>query len=215
MFRRTKVVKTRIALMDMRLVDIPPMNTLLFLKAKQGRTGVQTPKYPIERTSVTFKEPVLLDYELPENPLAHHPKPLRISFRRETTSKSGFTRYGNCEIDIMQMVLTNTTEIRLLLSDCPYNTYFLATLCLLEGCPYEPGVIQTEIASTTEEQHSDDSGSSTLSTLSSRRSSSETGAHTELSLINTAPVKISPDRFRELEQQVDDLLASIITNSMT
>jgi hypothetical protein len=186
----------------MRLIDIPPMNSLLFVKAKQGHRGIQTQKYPVEKTSVIFAEPLLFDYALPRDPSAHRCKPLRLSFRRETSSRPGFVRFGICEINILEMVLAGQSEIRLLLTECVYNTYFMGKLVLPEGSPYpEPDVAP----SFCRERQSSESGSCTSSgkiaaAPSSQGSSSgsDTGNRNCGSIFDSLPVKVSFERFLQL-----------------
>jgi hypothetical protein len=220
MFRRAKIAKTRLELRDMRLTDIPPMHNLLFLKVKQGRSFVRTRKFPIEKSRVNFEEPIIFDYALPCDSRAHHPKPLRLSFRQETSTKSGFTRFGNCEIDIMEMIVNGATEVSILLSECAYNTYFAAQLYLPGGSPFSPtravaddAVLNPVFA--TDESWSSNSSDRAQSHSQSSRSGSDPSVQLTHFLFESMPHKVTFERFRELEQQVDDLLAAIITERVT
>jgi hypothetical protein len=217
MFRGPKVEFTRIALMDMHLIDIPPMNSLLFVKAKQSRRGIHSSKYPVEKTTVIFSEPLLFDFNLPRDPGAHRCRPLRLSFRRETSSRSGFARYGVCEVNVLEMILTGQSEIRYLLSDCMYNTYFIGRLALPEGSPYPEPELSPCPSLYRDRQSS--SGSETPSdrafSRGSQGSSSDSSSRSRPSLFDSLPVKVSLERFLQLEEQVDGLLAGIVIDRAT
>jgi hypothetical protein len=205
--------KTKIYLNDMKLVDIPPNQSLLFLRYKQGRAGSESRKYPIIRNFVIFAEPLIFDYDMPLNPESHHPKPLRLSFRLENGSNSGFTRYGVAELDIMQYLIDRQFEIRVLLSECSYNTYFIAKLQVPEGNPFssldslsffessgEGGTVSSAPPSTTRR----------TSALSGSQSHVSSSSSNSMHLFETAPVKVSREKFDQLEKQVDLMLAGII-----
>jgi hypothetical protein len=197
----------------MKLVDIPQRQNFLFLKAKQGRVGVTTRKYPIANNSVIFVEPLIFDYELPEDPSGHHPKPLRLSFRVENSSNSGFTRYGVCEIDIMKKILEDSSDIQVLLSECQFNTYFHARLHLPGGAPWSSFPI-IELRRLSEEFPDSEGSAHSASTGQPRTTvtvqSSSSSNRLSTSLYDSSPVKITPAKFQELESQVDQLLAGII-----
>lgn len=126
-----------IELADMKLIDIPPTQNLVFFAAKQGRERVESDKYPIEKTTVTFTKPLVFAYNFPKNPKGKHTDPLRISFRLENPSAfSSFKRYGIVELDITQCYLEDATKLRVLLSDCAYNTYLVCELRFPNGPPY-------------------------------------------------------------------------------
>jgi hypothetical protein len=214
MFRRLRAHanpagKTKIHLNDMRLTNVPPNQCLIFLKCKQGRTGFESRKYPILGNTVIFAEPLIFDYEMPHDLRAHHPKPLRLSFRMENPSSSGFTRYGIAEFDVMQCIVDSEFELHLLLSDCAYNTYFRATLVLPEGSPFptitaKVAAIQaTTPASLPLMRKKIESPAVKSSEVSSSSSYSNR-------LFETAPVRVSREKFDQLEKQVDLMLAGII-----
>jgi hypothetical protein len=182
----------------MRLIDIPPHQSLVFMRFKQGRVGGCSKKLPIVNHTVTFAEPLAFDYKMPQNPSARHPKPLRLSFRFENVYNSGFTRYGIAEIDVMQRILDNDFSIRILLSDCSYNTYFVATLTVPGGSPFADGTVNRSATDTAPSP-----------TLVRSRSSSSSSAASDV-LFEASPVRVSRERFDELETQVDLLFASII-----
>jgi hypothetical protein len=198
-------------LTDMKLIDIPPSQNLLYLKVKQGGTGAETRKYPIVRNSVVFKEPLLFEYEMPRSPNSRHPKPLRLSFRLENPLSSGFTRYGIAELDIMQLILDGASEVRVLLPVCSYNTWFTADFQLPEGSPFPhkasaPASTDSQMTASWSDT-SDASPSLSFSSVSERSSSSSNSNR----LYETAPVKLPRETFDLLERQVDDILAGIIT----
>jgi hypothetical protein len=89
----------------MHLIDIPPHQSLLFVKIKQGRTGWKSNKFPVGKSTVALPEPIFFDYEFPSDPFTRHTKPLRLSFRFETSHHAGFTRYGIVELDLTQAIL--------------------------------------------------------------------------------------------------------------
>jgi hypothetical protein len=221
LFRRRKLRSTagsasvaKIHLNDMKLVDIPPTQSLVYLRYKQGRSGAETRKYPILRNSVSFAEPIIFDYEMPSDRHSHHPKPLRLSFRMENPSNSGFTRYGIVELDVMQCILDSQFDLRFLLSECSYNTYFVAKLELPEGSPFPSSPRSVEFLESTDASSPSSSGppstsrnvSHPVSVLSQVSSSSSTSTM----LFETAPVKVSREKFDQLEKQVDIMLAGII-----
>jgi hypothetical protein len=182
----------------MKLIDIPPHQSLVFAKFKQGRTGGRSRQYPIVKTTVFFAEPLLFDYEMPSDPLSRHPKPLRLSFRFEDWRNSHFKRYGIAELDVMQHILAGQFNIKILLSDCSYNTYFTAQLQLPEGSPFLRNCVCPQVPEVVASSASTDSGAS-----SSSSSLSDV-------LFDATPVRISRARFDELEKQVDLMLADII-----
>jgi hypothetical protein len=203
--------RTKILLTDMKLIDIPPSQNLLYLKVKQGRTGAETRKFPIVKNSVSFKEPLLFEYEMPRRPTSRNPKPLRLSFRVENPLSSGFTRYGIAELDIMQLILDGASEIRVLLPVCSYNTWFTANFQLPEGSPFPREAAAPaptdNIAQPSWSNTSDVSPTSSVSSVSEKSSSSSNSNR----LYDTAPVKLPRETFDLLERQVDDILAGIIT----
>ena len=135
--RSSRHNQVTIELADMKLVDIPPAQNLVFFAAKQGRERVESDKYPIEKTTVNFTKPFLFSYEFPKTPKGRRTDPLRISFRLEhQASFSGFKRYGIVELDLTQCYLEDATKIRVLLSECAYNTYLVCELRFPNGPPY-------------------------------------------------------------------------------
>jgi hypothetical protein len=128
----------------------------------------------------------------------------------ETPSSSGFTRYGVVEIDVMQCLLDARADVRALLQECAYNTHFAATLSAPEGSPFAapPGAAAP-----------DADGDAPLSAPPARQKAAAQGApfsqgssssSTSTRLFESAPVRISRERFDQLEKQVDLMLAGII-----
>jgi hypothetical protein len=193
MFRRltdhTAARKTRISLVNMRLIDIPPCESLVFVKFKQGRRGDQSQKFPIVKSTVCFTDPLLFDYEM-----GRHSKPLRLSFRFENPHNARFTRYGVVEIDVMQRIIDCNFAIRILLSDCSYNTYFTATLHVPGEAPFPRQSCPAE------------------EPRSLPTSSSSSSASTSDVLYSTIPMAISRETFDRLEREVDLMLADVLTN---
>jgi hypothetical protein len=226
MFRKKsgKGKKVWIQISNMRLIDVPPNQCLMFLKAKQGRTGAATKKYAIVKNSVLFAEPLRLEYELPADGSARPVKPLRLSFRFENPSNSGYTRYGIVELDVAKCLSEGMTRIEMLLSECTYNSYFIALLGLCElGQP--TGVTRSSSAGngvvvdgkTSDESISEASTSSHTPTNTSmcsrsRRSEDSTSSYRPPTIYDMSPVKIPLEKFEFLEHQIDDLLASIIND---
>jgi hypothetical protein len=204
--------KTKIRLDDMQLINIPPTQCLIFMKYKQGRTGSESRKYPISGNDVIFAEPLIFDYEMPHERHAHHPKPLRLSFRMENPSSSGFTRYGIVELDLMQYTLDGEFNVRVLLADCAYNTYFLAKLQLPEGPPFLTAASEAAVEDATGNSLADSipmmrPRAGSLAASGSQGSSSSSSS---TQLFERSPVPISRERFDQLEKQVDLMLAGII-----
>jgi hypothetical protein len=207
--------KITVHLQNLKLVDIPPMNNRFFIKAKQGRKGLETSKHQISKTTVTFTETLVFQYEMPNDHLSRHPKPLRLSVRSENFSNSGFSRYGFIELDIMAMVLAETRDFRVLLANCPYNTYLVARLELPEGNPFPSYSAPASIV------NSNSSSPFTLEVVSTSHcsgtagDSSSGGYSSSDELFETSPIKVSRVEFDDLEKQVDDLLAGVIVGDQT
>jgi hypothetical protein len=158
------------------------------MRYKQGRTGSESRKYPIVRNIVLFSEPLLFDYEMPRDPCAHHPKPLRLSFRLENPSNSGFTRYGIVELDLRQYMIVGQCDQ------------------MPEGTPF-PSARPSAVCEMAGESAPSSSGPSSARTAFSTGSSSSSNSTL---LFETAPVKMPRERFDLLERQVDVMLAGII-----
>jgi hypothetical protein len=146
---------------------------------------------------------------------SHHPKPLRLSFRVENSSNSGFTRSGIAELDIIQYLLDRQFEIRVLLSECSYNTYFIPKLQVSEASPFssldslsflepsgEGGTVSSAPPSTTRRT------AALFAAQSHVNSSSSNSTH----LFETAQAKVSREKFDHLEKQIDIMLAGIIND---
>jgi hypothetical protein len=188
--------KSKISLTNMKLIDIPPCQSLVFMKFKQGRHGGQSQKLPITKAAVYFANPLLFDYEMPVDATACHPKPLRLSFQLENPYSTRFTRYGIAEIDVMQCILDGRFDIRVLLRDCSYNTYFMATLHIVGQAPFP-----TRPSCSIDESPPRESAASSSSSTS-----------TSDALYAAVPMAISRETFDRLERQVDLMLAELINS---
>jgi hypothetical protein len=226
MFHKSRQGTTRIQLLDMKLVDIPQRQSLFYLKAKQGGTGTTTKKYPIANNTVAFTEPLIFDYSLPSDSQARHPKPLRLSFRFENAANSGFTRYGVCELDVMKLILEGKADIRVLLLECQFNTYFISRLTLPNGSPW-PNLLKispqfTPVDPVSEMLTASVSPPSVRASTRPHRdlsvsvhtvtASSSSSNPQPVSLYDSSPIKVPIEKFQELEHQVDELLAGIIND---
>jgi hypothetical protein len=106
-------------------------------------------------------------------------------------------RYGVVHVDVMQHILEGKSDIRILLSNCSYNTYLTANLHFPQGLPFSTSEGCLPFAVTSEP----------LSHASDPVESSSTSSDT---LFESTSIQISRERFDRLEKQVDDLLAEII-----
>jgi hypothetical protein len=131
----------------------------------------------------------------------------------ENPSSSGFTRYGIAELDVMQYVLDARSTIRVLLSDCAYNTYFIATLQCPEGAPFPTAASEADVAEVAGVPPSPLSlppirPKFGIQAASFSQGSSSSSHSTQL--FDSVPVPISREKFDQLEKQIDLMLAGII-----
>ncbi|OHT04419.1 hypothetical protein TRFO_06300 [Tritrichomonas foetus] len=123
--------KSKIILRNIKLIEIPTRQNRIFLKAKQGSYHVTTKPYPIKENTAEFVEPVSIEIALPEDlSKAKHIKKTRLSFRLESLSGSGFTRYGIVLLDIVSLLLQRTLDIRCGLENCSEKPVFLCNIQL-------------------------------------------------------------------------------------
>jgi hypothetical protein len=177
----------------MQLLDIPPSQSLVYIRLKQGRHSVETKRLPIIRNSVSF-DSVTFDFRLPTN---NRGRRLRLSFRLENQMGSGFSRYGIAQLDIMQLRAERRSDVRIPLSECAFTSVFVAKLEVPDD---ECG----------RRRQTDAQMAIAQATVSSASSSSSTSSD----LFEELPVKMSRQRFDMLESQVDEILADMINSQV-
>jgi hypothetical protein len=185
--------KLRVVLGQMQLIDIPPSQSQVYARIKQGRHVVETKRLPIIKNTVSF-DSVAFDYRFPTG---SHGRPIRLSFRLEKQIGSGFSRYGIAELDVMQLRAERASDIRIPLSECAFASVLVAKL---------------EVPDDVRERRWTTEAAMTLAprTASSAPSSSSTSGD----LFEELPVKMSRERFYALESQVDEILADMINGQV-
>jgi hypothetical protein len=114
----------------------------------------------------------------------------------------------------MKKILEGSSEIQVLLSEFQFKTYFHAALQLPSGTPWG-AFPRVELRRLSDDFGDSDGSANSTSTVQPPRStitvqSSSSSNRPGASLYESSPVKISPEKFQELENQVDQLLAGII-----
>lgn len=284
--------KVKVVLQNLKLIDVPTRQNRIFLKVKHGSFHYTTKPYPIEKSLVTFLEPVTIEMTIPDDPKkAQAVKSARLSFRLENTSGSGFTRYGIVMLNIVQHLFANELNVRTGLENCTEKPVFMCTIerpsnfnhPIQQGIPIDESELSSASASmsnsmsnsitqlrrpsmkgnhvrmgsvSTKATYFDDLSSDIsvpisvspkvnfpqirrksqihvsnsfnslnknpsnsrlpllpLSGESSVLSNQSSSTTPKPNLYDAAPAKISPERFKTLEEQIDNLLAGIIINN--
>lgn len=111
--------KWKIILQNIRLVDVPTRQNRMFLKIKNCVSTVITKSYQIVNNQCEFTDSIEIEVNFPSNLIkainknsrSLKVKPIRISFRLENSSRSGFRRYGIVMLDLLKLILENATQI--------------------------------------------------------------------------------------------------------
>lgn len=168
MFKKNKKPQTvKILITNMKLIDMPPNQNRVFIKIKQGQVCCTTRSFPIVQNQVIFQEPVEFNFNTSVAFHTHKKKLLRFSFRYELANGSGFARYGAVEINPMQAVKEGNGEVKILLENCSYNTYFL---CLIISSDEALGYDFTKNVITTVDENEESSSTMNKKALDEEQS---------------------------------------------
>ncbi|OHT10935.1 hypothetical protein TRFO_19631 [Tritrichomonas foetus] len=127
-------VKRKISLKNIVLIDVPTRQNRIFAKVKKCVKNVTTKPYPIINNQCKFAENVDIEVNLPKDlSKARHSHLIRISFRFENASGSGFSRYGIAKIDIVKTIISRELDIRMNLENCPEKPVLTLTLGIPAG----------------------------------------------------------------------------------
>ena len=128
---RRRYNQITVILSDMELIDIPPLQNKFYIKAKQAGTEFTTDSIQVVKNTVKWPNPIKIDCEVPLDSTKRG-TPLRLSFRYENASGSGFSRLGIVELAVTDLIINSnqkeSQKIHHLLTNCKYNTYFDAKL---------------------------------------------------------------------------------------
>lgn len=110
--------KWKITLQNIRLTDLPTRQSRMFLKIKNCVSTVITKSYQIKNNQCEFTDSVEIEVSFPTNLLTAinknsknlKIKPLRLSFRLENSSRSGFQRYGIAMVDLLKLIMENNEQ---------------------------------------------------------------------------------------------------------
>ncbi|KAH0800361.1 uncharacterized protein GO595_006772 [Histomonas meleagridis] len=209
MFKKKKI---KVILTDMKLIDMPPNQYRIFFKAKQGSKHIKTKAYAIVQNQVIFPEPICFLYDVSSHFSGKLVRPLRLSFRFETATGSGYTRYGIVEIDVVQCFKENKKYLHVLLDHCSYNTCFS---CLLlfpdESPPAEESSESQQFQSLVVPRSESETSFSARSGSFSNQKQSETFSISDSnSSVKGATFSVTNEKYQLLEKQIDQLLTDVI-----
>ena len=124
-------VRRKITLKDIVLTDLPTRQKRVFIKIKNCVKSIITKPYPIIDNKCVFENPVKIKMDMPQNlSKAKKVQPLRLSFRLENLSGSGFHRYGIAKIDVVKAILSGHLQISMNLENCTEKPVLSMTLVL-------------------------------------------------------------------------------------
>ena len=177
-----------------------------------------TDSIQVVKNSVKWPKPIKIDCEVPIDP-SKRETPLRLSFRFENASGSGFTRLGIVEISVTNLILNSENEsqkIHQLLTNCKYNTYFDATVEIQDERNKPKSIdrnsVQASVTGLLENEYKSVSVKSLTTTSTTTGGTSVTFNSVINPLFDSCPVKITHDKFNQFEKQIDEILAQVITD---
>lgn len=226
--KHTKPKRVTLIINNMKLIDIPPHQMCIYGKVKQA-TEATTQSVKVVNNQAVYQQPLSIDCDVPQDPNCKNIKPLRFSFRLETKSLQGFTRYGIAEIDLRSLLMQHNYKVHILLQNCVYNTCFECNVQF----PFYITAAFPQVSSNGIEMsnsgssHSDDFSASISNDKSQSLTKSQTTTISTTNLSTTgsissgiplepyemAPVSIDKAQYLLLENQINGLLASIITKN--
>ena len=226
---------------NMKMTDIPTQNSRVYIHFKQYHSKKDTKPAQIVDNKVEWDEDVSLKCTLPKNIKKQKKKfLLNISIRFENSSGHGYVRYGSVDVDIMELKVCKEHHFEIPLQNCIDNSTFSADLInfnpldnLSSPNDYEynlntsPAINQSVMTasrfpgpnsisvtaptelSITEPSQSTNGGTNTASSQLSPFKDSEV----KVTIFGNIEVNIKELKMKELETQVDNIVAQIINNS--
>lgn len=229
--------KISLLISNMKVSDIPTQNSRVFIRIMQYHTKKKTKPAQIANNCVQWNDVLNIKCVLPKkNKKINQKFLLNISIRFENSSGRGFIRYGNVDIDVSALKTTKEIHFDLPIQQCVENSKFSADITnenpLDDVSSFNETMFPTSVATNEGSTFAGFSGSSFSMTTTDRnfadQSISETSQSTDFDNQNSNPpkvnqvsvkvldnieVKIPEPKMKELENQVDNIVAQIINNS--
>lgn len=231
--------KFQLILSNLKVNGIPTQSSRVFIRLKQYHSKKKTKPVEIKDNLVQWDEKVDIKCTLPKTiKKINHKYLLNISVRFENSSGRGFIQYGNVDIDISVLRSSQEFHVDLPLQNCMEKSDFSCDIFNenpLEECT-EPSnsILQSSIA-VNENSTSNETTPTSLSTVtnSADQSISEYSQYTEdnnnsachstsnrfcdkevkVTVFDSIEVNVKELKLKEMESQVDYIVAQIINNT--
>lgn len=231
--------KITLTISNMKVTDIPTQNSRVFIRLMQYHTKRKTKPTQIIDNSVQWDDEINLKCILPKkNKKMNQKFLLNISIRLEDPSGRGFVRYGNVDIDVSVLKTTKEFHIELPIQQCIENSKFSADIINEDPLNDENKANESKMHNDPAKNESLTPDHNSLSSFSMSttdrkyidQSISETSQSTDfgddfsysllsnqnevsITVFENVEVKIKEPKMKELENQVDNIIAQIINNS--
>lgn len=209
-----------VTLSNIHLIDIPTQSRRISFKIKQGRNKYSSPSMSIHENTVAWQEPIEMDCRAPKTPKKK--EVFRVSFRLEGVNGSKFSRYGNIILDLASIKASGTESVLQPLNECQYQTKFQANIkfSAVKAVPIAlPRKKKANIDKNRRKTAPQEGFPQHLTQSVSLDGIHEKSKYSVLSFNNetsdvdyepTLPIAISEDKLATLEQQVDEILGSVL-----
>lgn len=234
--------KFNLLIANMKMKDIPTQNSRVFVHFKQYHAKKDTKPVEIVDNKVEWDEDVSMKCTLPKNIKKQKKKfLLSISIRFENSSGRGYVRYGSVSVNITELKICKEHHFEVPLENCIDSSTFSADLINfnpldnlsspndfnINNLNTSPAMNQSNNSpsrfsgpedfsstpptdtSVSEISQSTNNGTNTMSSQISTFKDTEV----KVKVFDNVEVKVKELKMKELETQVDGIVAQIINNS--
>ncbi|OHT14968.1 hypothetical protein TRFO_14632 [Tritrichomonas foetus] len=223
--------KLLVKIKNMKIIDIPTRSSLIYIQAKQTHYKSKSKPVGVVKNMASWNDPIEIKCIFPKNEIKSKKKfMIRLSFRFQTESTSGFKRYGVVQLDIAGITYRRESHFEKGLNHCLDNAMFTCDLEYnlddndpinewTEASPSQPPKSSSFYSLSENNQGSNNELSMETSkdqcSNSDQKTNSETLSGTELNfrLCGDVMIKVNSQRMKTLEEQVDSVIASMINES--